>query len=53
VLDLMLASPAMTEEVINWAVDDDYATGSEHEVIRFQIQSMHPDVETTPPPNHA
>jgi hypothetical protein len=54
VLDLMLVSPAMTEEVINWAIDDDYAIGSDHEVIHFQIQSIHPDVETAPPPpNHA
>jgi hypothetical protein len=31
----MLASLAMREEVINWAIYDDYATGSDHEVIRF------------------
>jgi hypothetical protein len=35
VLDLTLASP----EVINWAIDTDQATGSDHEVIPFQVIS--------------
>jgi hypothetical protein len=35
VLDLTLASPAMSEEVVNWALDTDQATGSDHKVIRF------------------
>jgi hypothetical protein len=50
VIDLTLASPAMMEEVGNWAIDDELATGSDHEVIRFDIQTVHPDIEPTPPP---
>jgi hypothetical protein len=52
VLALTLASLAMTDEVANWAVDDEQATGSDHKVIRFQAQSMHPDLETTTPQPH-
>jgi hypothetical protein len=47
VLDLTLATPSMTPEVTNWAVDEDLATGSDHEVIRFQIISLHPDADFT------
>jgi hypothetical protein len=47
VLDLTLAAPAMAGEITNWAIDDEQATGSDHDVIRFQIQSLHPDLEFT------
>jgi hypothetical protein len=43
VLDLTLALPAMSEEVVNWAIDTDQATGSDHEVMWFQVISTHPD----------
>jgi hypothetical protein len=52
VLDLTLALPAMLEEVINWALDTDQATGSNHEVIRFQVISTHPNAETPTPEPH-
>jgi hypothetical protein len=48
VLDLMLAMPQMAAEITNWAIDDEQATRSDHEVIQFQVVSMHPDVEVTP-----
>jgi hypothetical protein len=35
----------MAGEMTNWAIDDEQATGSDHDVIRFQIQSLHPDLE--------
>jgi hypothetical protein len=52
VLDLTLASPAMSEEVVNWAIDTDQAIGYDHEVIRFQVISTHPDGETPTPEPH-
>jgi hypothetical protein len=51
VLDLTIASPAMAREVMDWAMDDANPTGSDHEVITFQITSLHPDMDiTTSPP---
>jgi hypothetical protein len=50
VLDLTLASPSMVREVSAWAIDDGIATGLDHEVICFQINSLHPD-HTAPPNN--
>jgi hypothetical protein len=47
-LDLTIAAPAVAREVTNWASDEDNAMGSDHEVICFQIESLHPDVERTP-----
>jgi hypothetical protein len=35
VLDLTLASAEIMEEVTNWAIDNEHAMGSEHEVIYF------------------
>jgi hypothetical protein len=52
VLDLTIAAPAVAREVTNWAIDEDNATGSDHEVIRFQIESLHPDVERTATRKH-
>jgi hypothetical protein len=48
VLDLTIAAPAVAREVTNWAIDEDNATGSDHKVIHFQIESLHPDIERTP-----
>jgi hypothetical protein len=48
VLDLMLAMPQMAEEITNWAIDDKQATGSDQDVIQFQVISLHPDIEGTP-----
>jgi hypothetical protein len=46
VLDITLAAPAMANEIVNWAIDDEQGTGSDHEVIRFQVISQHPDLPT-------
>jgi ribonuclease HI len=43
VLDLTLALPTMAWEATNWAVDDTQATGSDHEVIRFEITTTIPN----------
>jgi hypothetical protein len=50
-MDLMLATPVVAREVSNWAVDEENPTGSDHEVILFQISMLHPDTEhkTTEP----
>jgi hypothetical protein len=51
VLDLTLATPAVAREVSNWAVDEENPTGSDHEVVLFQISTLHPDAEhETPEP---
>jgi hypothetical protein len=47
VLALTIASPAVAREVTNWAADDENPIGSDHEVIRFQITSLHPDMEVS------
>jgi hypothetical protein len=51
VLDLTLTAPAVAREVSNWAVDEENPTGSDHEVVLFQISMLHPDAEheTTEP----
>ena len=41
ILDLTFAPPTTTESITSWAVDDEATTGSDHEVIRF-------DLTTTP-----
>ena len=41
ILDLTFATPTTTESITSWAVDDEATTGSDHEVIRF-------DLTTTP-----
>jgi hypothetical protein len=45
VLDLTLATPAVAREVSNWAVHEENPTGSDHEVILFQISILHPNAE--------
>jgi Endonuclease-reverse transcriptase len=37
VLDLVFSSPSLTPSIINWAVDDENPTTSDHELIRFEI----------------
>jgi hypothetical protein len=49
ILDLTLATPHMAEEITNWAIDDEQATGSDHEVIRFHTPYSNSD----PPPAFA
>jgi hypothetical protein len=51
VLDLMLTTLVVAREVSNWAVDKENPTGSNHEVILFQISTLHPNAEheTTEP----
>jgi hypothetical protein len=43
VLDLTLASPIMPWEATNWAVDDAQGTGSDHEVIHFEVMMTIPN----------
>jgi hypothetical protein len=47
VIDLMIAAPAVAREVIDWAIDEDYLTGSDHEVVRFNVVTLHPDAKYT------
>jgi hypothetical protein len=51
-LDLMLVMPYIAEEITNWAIGDKQATKSNHEVIQFQVVSLHPNVEVTPHEPH-
>ncbi|CUS08851.1 unnamed protein product [Tuber aestivum] len=37
ILDLTLATPDIFERLIDWAVDQDAHTGSDHEVVRFSL----------------
>jgi hypothetical protein len=37
ILDLTFATPTSAESMTSWAVDDEATTGSDHEVIRFDI----------------
>jgi hypothetical protein len=48
ILDLTLAMAHMAEEITNRAIDNEQATGSDYKVFRFQLVSLHPDVEVTP-----
>jgi hypothetical protein len=36
----------MANEKVNWAIKDEQGTGSNHEVICFQVISQHPDLPT-------
>jgi hypothetical protein len=47
VIDLTIAAPAVAREVTDWAIDEDHLTGSDHEVVRFNIVTLHPDAECT------
>jgi hypothetical protein len=42
----------VAREVMNWAIDEENAMGSDHEVIRFQIESLHPDIDHAPARKH-
>jgi hypothetical protein len=42
VLDLMIAAPSVAREVSNWAIDEENPTGSNYEVVTFQITSLYP-----------
>src|ERR671939_106642 len=48
VLDLGFSTPDMNQYVINWAVDDEDATGSDHLPLRLDIVS--PSIDTVTPP---
>jgi exonuclease III len=48
VIDLTLASPPMQPYVVNWAIDDNAATGSDHAVIRFDAVSDEEFCEDVP-----
>jgi hypothetical protein len=43
VLDLTLASPMIAWEATNWVVDNTQATGSDHEVIHFEVTMIIPN----------
>jgi hypothetical protein len=47
VIDLTIAVPAVAREVTDWAIDEDHLTGSDHEVVRFNIVTLHPDAKCT------
>jgi hypothetical protein len=47
VIDPTIAAPAVAREVMDWAIDEDHPTGSDHEVVRFNIVTLHPDTECT------
>jgi hypothetical protein len=49
VLDLTIATPSVAREVSNWAIDKENPTSSDHEVVIFQITSLHPDTDFTSP----
>jgi hypothetical protein len=49
VLDLLIAAPSVAREVSNWAIDEENPTGSNHEVVTYQITSLHPDADITSP----
>jgi hypothetical protein len=38
--------------VSNWAIDEENPTGSDHEVVTFQITSLHPDADFMSPEPH-
>ena len=48
VIDLTFATPTSAERILNWAIDTDSATGSDHEVICFTIASD--NIHTIPAP---
>jgi hypothetical protein len=52
VLDLMIAVPALAMEVTNWAINEENAMGSNHKVICFQMESLHPDIDHAPAWKH-
>jgi hypothetical protein len=52
VLDLTIAAPSVAREVSNWAIDEENQTGSDHEVVTFQITSLHPDADFMSPEPH-
>jgi hypothetical protein len=37
VLDLVFATPALSDVIFDWAVNEDLATGSDHEVIQYSL----------------
>jgi hypothetical protein len=47
VIDLTIAVPAVAREITDWAIDEDYLTGSDHEVVPFNIVTLYPDAKYT------
>jgi Reverse transcriptase (RNA-dependent DNA polymerase)/Endonuclease-reverse transcriptase len=41
VLDLAFATPLTYSSICDWAVDDEHPTGSDHDLIRFNIRADH------------
>jgi ribonuclease HI len=48
IIDLTFASPTVSDSVVDWAIDEDQATGSDHELIRYNVLSD--NVEIVPDP---
>lgn len=48
VLDLCFVTPCLEDVAVNWAVDKNACTGSDHETIRFQLLSQDSAVDNTP-----
>lgn len=40
VLDLTFASPTVFDSIQNWAIDSEASSGSDHAVLRFELQSL-------------
>jgi hypothetical protein len=45
----MIAALSVAREVSNWAIDEENPTSSDHEVVTFQITSLHPNADFTSP----
>jgi ribonuclease HI len=48
VIDLTFTSPTITNNCLNWSIDQDNFTGSDHEIIRFDLISNLLDTVSTP-----
>lgn len=48
VINLTFSTPDITEQMRNWATDEDAHTGLDHEVIYFKVQSE--EIDTVPEP---
>ena len=48
IIDLAFATPAIKSNIVNWYIDKEIATGSDHEVIRFSILTDNSEVFNNP-----
>jgi hypothetical protein len=52
VLNLVFSSPAILNNTINWAIDEDSYTSSDHEMIRFDLLYNSLEIVPTPLAQH-